>query len=215
MFGVLYYYTTTIHKIHINYTLLFVITNLYYQVSTNQSCMEDGQIQPTPISKEEYVRFKQWVQDVHGGTRGHLSSEIENALREYRQPDNTTDQLSRIEEDVATLKAQLAEGESDGGSTVVAADARAPRNSNKPHSNQPRQLKVEWFLSEYNFSRDGGNIYKRALEKQLKEAFGFDEGVIQEYIELFIAELDAKEHPDKSGMLVWGDSIEQVKNGEL
>jgi len=177
--------------------------------------MEDDQIQPTPISKEEYVRFKQWVQDVHGGTRGHLSSEVENALREYRQPDNTTDQLSRIEEDVATLKARLAEGESDGGSTVSVGGTRAPRNSNKPHSNQPRQLKVVWFLDEYGYDRDGGNTYKRAVEKQLKEAFGFDEGVIAEYIDLIIAELDAKEHPEKSGMIVWGDNIQRVKEGDL
>jgi len=176
--------------------------------------MKDDQIQPTPISKEEYVKFKQWVQDVHGGTRGHLSSEIENALREYRQPDSKVDQLSRIEDDLATVKAQLVEVESDGG-TLADASTHTREITNKPAGNQPRKKKVEWFLNEHGYTSDGGNVYKAGLKKQLKGAFGFDEGVIEEYIDLIISELDAKIHPDKQGMVVWGAHIEKVQEGEL
>jgi len=176
--------------------------------------MEDDTIQPTRISKDEYIRFKQWVRDVHGGTRGHLSTEVENALREYRQPDNKADQLSRIEDDLATLKAEVAEADTDGGS-LVSDDAPPRENEDPPAPNQPRKEKVEWFLDEYGYTRDGGNVYKAGLEKQLKETFGFNQGVIQEHIDLIIAELDAKKHPDKSGMLVWGNNIQKVREGKL
>jgi len=171
--------------------------------------MGDGeQVQPTTISKEEYIKFKQWVQDTHGTTRGHLSTEIENALREYRQPDNSYDALARIEDDVATIKAAVAHAESDGGTHLTAEDTR-PRentnnsgsNTNKPKPNAPRSKKVEFFVTKY-YSREGGRITVGSLKKLIKNEFGFQSGVIDEYVDLVVAELDAKRHPDKAGTFV-------------
>jgi hypothetical protein len=82
--------------------------------------------QPTPIDEDEYERFVQFVKDVHGGTRGHLRTEIENALREYRRDFyGSSDELARIEDDVAQIKAMQAEltsmlAEADGGTTAPA-----------------------------------------------------------------------------------------------
>jgi len=171
--------------------------------------MQGETIQPTPVSKEEYIKFKQWVQDVHGKTRGHLSTEIENALREYRQPDSTADQITRMEDDIATLKAYVIESESDGG-TCVEPDTPARTDSNKPAANQPRKEKINWFIDD-KYDRDGASIITGCLKDDLKEAFGFDEGVIDEYVDLFISEVDGRIHPNNEDMIVWGSRIDEIK----
>jgi len=77
--------------------------------------MGNEKTQPTLIDKDEYEKFKQFVADAHGHTHGHLKTEIENALREYRQSTGREKQLTRMENDIATMKKVLAEGDSDGG----------------------------------------------------------------------------------------------------
>lgn len=78
------------------------------------------------VDEELYERFKKAVEKKHGRTRGVLSHEVENALRNYVEADNPTDPLARIENDVATIKAQLSE--SDGGE--VATPPRPSSNGN-------------------------------------------------------------------------------------
>ena len=172
--------------------------------------MSDDKVQPTPISEEEYVRFKQFVQDTHGTVRGHLSTELENALREYRQPSNEQDAIHRIEDDVATIKAHLATPEADGGTAPSEPEVPARAKSDKPHSNAPRSEKVEWFLGEY-YDGDGGTIVVGVLKDQLKDEFGFTDGVIAEYVDMVLAELDAVTHPEYDGRFVYGEKIQQVR----
>jgi len=174
--------------------------------------MKNKQTQPTPISEEEYKRFKQWVQDVHGTTRGHLSTEIENALREYRQPDNNQDKLSRIEDDLASVKAMVAE--SEGVSETAAPTPETPNthahaDGGKPNPNAPRSVKVDYIISEY-YHRDGGSTTVDAIQTQIKEAFGFGDRTVEEYQELILDELGAEPHPATQGVYAWGDNLEQA-----
>jgi len=169
-------------------------------------------VQPTRVSEEEYKRFKQFVQDVHGTTRGHLSTEIENALREYRKPDNKQDKLTRIEDDMATVQAMLADAESDGGTATVSdnsANTHAHADS-KPEANAPRSEKVEWVISE-NYSRGDGSEVRSRIKGAVVDEFGFGDRTADEYVELIINELDAKCHPNNQDLFVWGDEIERVK----
>ena len=175
--------------------------------------MKGEKTQPTPISAEEYQRFKQWVQDTHGTTRGHLSTEIENALREYRQPSNDRDVLHRIESDVATIMAQVVDGEADGGTDLSAPEVPARAESEKPRPNAPRSEKVEWFIGD-RFDRDGGDVTIGALKSMLKSEFGFSEGVLEEYRDLIVAELDAKPHPEFEGRLCWGEKLADAKQAQ-
>jgi len=114
-----------------------------------------------------YKRFKEAVEKKHGRTRGVLSHEVENALRNYVEADNPTGQISRIENDVATVNARLARIEesvagADGGSTVpdpgtpstpaahthtedtVESDSD-PEPTSKPHAKAPKSDKLEWI----------------------------------------------------------------------
>jgi len=166
--------------------------------------------QPTPISEEEYTRFKQWVQDVHGTTRGHLSTEIENALREYRQPDDRPDTLTRIEDELTTIKAYVVDAESDGGVVVPTENTENTRThaEEKPSANSPRVEKIEWLVSQYP---DSGSTTPDEIEERVTKEFGFEERTANEYVQPVINTLKAKRHPNNPDVLVWGSEIEEAK----
>lgn len=171
--------------------------------------MKDDTIQPTRISKEEYIKFKQWVQDTHGTVRGHLATEIENALREYRQPNPDSGAIHRIENDIATMKAHIVEAESDGGTDIQTAETRT-RATDKPQHNAPREKKADYIISKY-YDPDGGSATVGVLKKHIQSEYNFKDGVIDEYVDMIVKKLDAKKHPEKAGMFVWGDALEHAK----
>jgi len=177
--------------------------------------MANDEIQPTRIDKEEYLRFKQWVQDVHGKTRGHLSTEIENALREYRQSDDAAEPLTRIEQDIATIKAQLADAEADGGVVASTPDHSSGATHThtpdvQPPANAPRSKKVEYLIDK-KYDRDGGSVAADQIKRDVKSMYGFDDRTAPKYIQLVIDALGAKRHPQNSKVVVWGHQIDALK----
>lgn len=70
------------------------------------------------VDRRTYEDFKQFVRDRHGTTRGVLGEELENAMRKHMSNERGDDQLTRIESDVASVKAMLAASEADGGELV-------------------------------------------------------------------------------------------------
>jgi len=178
--------------------------------------MDGETTQPTRISKDEYIKFKQFVQDVHGKTRGHLSTEIENALREYRQEDKAPDSITRIEDDIATIKAQLA-ADADGGSVATPptepdthAHAEDNDNTDKPPANSPRLEKLQWLIDEH-YNRDGGSTKPSQIQTKVKEAYGFEDRTAEKFIQPFVNDLDAKRHPNNPSVIVWGSEIDRIK----
>ena len=177
--------------------------------------MATDEIQPTRIDKAEYLAFKEWVQEVHGKTRGHLSTEIENALREYRQPNDTAEPLTRIEQDIATIKARLVDAEADGGVVATAAAPSCePTHTHtpdvQPAANAPRAKKVEYLIDQ-KYDRDGGSIRPDTIKKDVKELYGFDDRTSPKYIQPVIDALDAKRHPNNSDILVWGEVEDNLR----
>jgi hypothetical protein len=80
--------------------------------------MTDGdRQQPTPIDREEYQQFIEFVAEQHDGTRGHLREELENALRFYREAqhwkDDLEDRVDRLERRADALRLDTPEGEGD------------------------------------------------------------------------------------------------------
>lgn len=167
--------------------------------------------QPTPISEEEYKQFRAFVQDVHGQTRGHLRTEIENALREYRESYYGGDRLMRIEDDLATIKATLAEAESDGGSTIAASSEgeSAPARESKPKANQPRNKKVDYIIDEMGLDAEGGELHQNAIRRVVEREYNFSDDTIDEYVSTIISKLDAVPHPNRKDFYVWGEVEEE------
>ena len=183
--------------------------------------MAKERTQPTPIDKDEYEAFKNFVRDTHGSTRGHLSSEIERALREYRKRTNGAQQLQRIENDIATIKANLADVESDGGQAAYTpseqSDAHA-RRTTKPAANQPRSEKIDYLITEYldkNATDNGGVLIESQISEIVKSEYAFDDGILEDYVsavyERIEREYPVETHPVHGKFQVWGDRLEQAK----
>jgi len=185
--------------------------------------MEGETIQPTRIDKQEYEAFKRFVRDVHGKTRGHLSTEIENALREYRKGANGTDPLTRIEDDIATIKASLTEADggsvapptpSDGHTHAHADDTTTDSDVQaKPSANAPRQEKVR-YLIDLKYDRKGGSLLVDTIIEDVQSEFHFEERTAEKFIQPVINELGAKRHPNNRQMVVWGKIAEKFKESE-
>lgn len=173
--------------------------------------MGQDTIQPTPIDADEYEQFRSFVADVHGRVRGHLATELENALREYRESYYGGDRLKRIEDDIATIKANVADAEADGGTAPQAAsepNSTRPRDSRKPAANQPRGAKVDYLIDEFA-SGDSGTFHINALRSVIDEEYGFGDDTASEYIDLIIERLDAVEDPEIDSVYLFGDAIDE------
>lgn len=178
--------------------------------------MDGEEVQPTRISKDEYVAFKQWVQDVHGTTRGHLSTEIENALREYREDDGAPERLARIEEDVSQLKALVADAEGDGGTDVSGSQVRThAEDTSRPAPNAARESKVAYIAErvqeECAVSEDHGEVPPEAIRQVVVSEYSFGEETTDDYVDLVIEYFGGEPHPEHGNLIVWGDRLDEVR----
>lgn len=190
------------------------------------------QTQPTPIDSELYERLKRHTEKKHGQTRGVLREELETAIRNHVEADMPTDSLSRIENDVAHIKAQLAEAESDGGETIP-DPARTPSQAEStdrhrttdeasepavdpddpPHSRATRAIKAEWLVEcvcnneQIHREKDLGSV--------VDDTYAFDDGPREKLIDAAIERLDHVPHPGANvpeGVLfVTPDAAERIR----
>jgi len=183
--------------------------------------MGKKKIQPTAVDRQLYERFKNYVEDVHGHTRGHLKTEVENALRDYMQSDAGEKQLTRIEDDVATAVNMLStiqrQSDSDGGSTsptVSDGESARPRGLDKPRANQPRKDKLDYLLTKLlrdnPCDRQSGELPKSDFTEIIQTEYDFSEGTVEEYKSKLISRLDGKEHPQHGVTVAWGERYNDI-----
>lgn len=183
--------------------------------------MDGEEVQPTRISKDEYVRFKQYVQDTHGTTRGHLSTEIENALREYRKDDSAPERLARIEEDVSRLAALMAEAEGDGGTVPDESDVHTHTpthtTTEKPPANGPRNEKVE-YIAESLLDGNRTEVGPPHIRSEIQSEYSFGSRTVDKLVPSVIEELAGREgtvrHPKNDEIIGWGESAETFRSWE-
>lgn len=178
--------------------------------------MDGQEVQPTRISKDEYLAFKQWVQDVHGTTRGHLSTEIENALREYREDDGAPERLARIEEDVSQVKALLADVEGDGGTDVISPEVRTHAEGVvRPAPNAARESKIAYLAREvqdkFGVSESDGELRPDDIRRLVVSEYNFEDETVDEYVDLLIEWFDAVPHPGHGNTVVWGERVTEAR----
>lgn len=190
------------------------------------------------VDEDVYERFREHVREEHGVVRGNMGRELEAAMRAYMDASHGNDQLTRIENDIATLKARLADAEStaqaDGGETVAAppapssgrahthtpndtqtdADTHADTDEDrselpKPDSKASRQAKVEWLVEE-RIGRDTGSAPPQHFIDRVKDEWGFERRTAKKYLQPIIDALDAKRHPEHD-LLVWGERLAKVR----
>jgi hypothetical protein len=172
------------------------------------------------VDTDVWQRFRQDVMDRHGSVRGALGIELENALINYIQAEQADDQLTRIEDDVATVVSMLAEKEKselDGGSetpTVSEDESARPRNLDKPRANQPRKDKLDYLLTkllrENPCDRQSGELPKDDFTEIIKTEYDFSEDTVEEYKSKLIDRLDAEEHPRHGVTVAWGERYSDI-----
>lgn len=173
------------------------------------------------LDSHTWERFREFVKQQNGGIRGNLRREVEAALRNHMDAARGPNELERIENDVATIKAMLAEGEADGGVSTPsptpseAEDTRTPE-TRKPKANQPRAKKIDYLVSKvYGFSsgldESGGEISPKDIRNIIQREYGFQNQTEDKYLELIRERIDAEPHPMHGQTLVWGDRIEKER----
>ena len=182
-------------------------------------------IQPgAKVDKETYKRFKQFVEDTHGRVRGSLADELEIAMKQRMDDANGPDRLARIENDIATLKAQLADAESDGGEATPTPNGNGythARDDAKPAANQPRAVKYEYLIGEL-FDGKGvgspseGEVAPRTIRKVVTDNYDVDAAIVDEWVEgiqkRLGSDFDAEPHPDHGKTLVWGERLAELQD---
>jgi len=172
------------------------------------------------VDTDVWQRFRQDVMDRHGSVRGALGIELENALINYIQAEQADDQLTRIEDDVATVVSMLAErekSESDGGldtRTVSDGESARPRDLDKPRANQPRKDKLDYLLTkllrENPCDRQSGELPKSDFTEIIQTEYDFSESTVEEYQSKLISRLDGKEHPQHGVTVAWGQRYDDI-----
>jgi len=172
-------------------------------------CMGE-RIQPGGrVDEELYKQFKTFVRNQHGTVRGNLGRELEKAMSERMETAKSPDTLTRIENDVATIKAVIAESDADGGEdlpTPSESESAPAHEMSKPASNQPRGKKIEWLIHKMGLTNDSGSIHPNALRNTIESEYGFTEERVNEYVDAIVSKLNAVQIDDE--LYYWGDSIE-------
>ena len=172
------------------------------------------------VDKDVWQRFRQDVMDRHGSVRGALGIELENALINYIQAEQANDQLTRIEDDVATVVSMLAEKEksdSDGGSdtpTGSEGESTRARDLDKPRANQTRKDKLDYLLTKLlrdnPCDRQSGELPKSDSTEIIQTEYDFSESTVEEYQSKLIDRLDGKEHPQHGVTVAWGERYNDI-----
>lgn len=182
------------------------------------------------MDEQVYEDFRDFVERHHGQVRGALGEELEKAMKERMNGVDRTDQITRIENDLATVKAMIAEGEADGGA-VAAPPAPDPSDDSthahadqddvvdapmeKPAANQPREKKARWIAQDVRDRIGNTQAFgKPAIRKIIDDAYGFDDRVADPLLETVIDVLGAEicpvadlEQADPD-TIAWGETLD-------
>lgn len=167
------------------------------------------------VDKATYERFVNYVENKYGSRKGHLGKELERAMEDRMAADNG-DQLVRIENDVATIKAMLADAEADGGvappTRSDGQDTPAP-DSGKPPANATRDKKIDYLIDQFfnRFNRETGECTPDDIREVVQREYAFKEQTLDDYVEAIAMRIGAEEHPRHGVTYVWGDRIEEEK----
>jgi len=168
------------------------------------------------VDKELYERFVQWAKQKSGRERGVAGRELEKAMRDRMNADNGPDELARIENDVAHIKAMLAEGTDGGEASPTLSDdvSTRARRTDKPAANQPRHEKIEYLITcltdKAGVSRESGEVPKKLLRNVITDEYNFDSNIVDEYVDGMLNELDAKQHPEIDTTFAWGERYDEI-----
>lgn len=193
---------------------------------THEGNTNDGgeQVQPGGrVSKATYDRFREFVRRQHGSVRGNLGTELEKAMEDRMDAANNGDPIARIENDVATIKAMLAEGDqpidADGGEaapTRSEPEYTHTRGDGKPPANAPTGKKLAYLADQLTGSSGRIDLIPEdKLRNIVKSEYGFKSNTAKRYVDRLIERFNLVEHPSADAdVLVSTDRRRELLDGE-
>jgi len=164
-------------------------------------------VQPgTEVDAALWEQFREDVKRRRGGTRGHIRTELENALRGYIHGGDATP--ADIDARLQRIEAAVGAAPTDGGASSDAEHTHTPQT--KPGEKSSRAKKVAYLIDQ-KYDRDGGSVKPETIEKDVKDVYGFGDRTAPKYVQPVIDALDAKRHPNNDNLLVWGEMEDRLK----
>ena len=136
------------------------------------------------VRKSLWQEFRNDVIERKGGIRGHLKTEVENALTSYIDASaggDNNDRLTRIESELKTIRTQLEE-----------------RDKNKKGSDvsQTTEKRVEKIAKKIDEENDGSpKVHEKVVELAIRENAGGSDPTLRRYKKLLKQDGHLYDHP--------------------
>lgn len=162
-------------------------------------------VQPgVEIDKAVWEEFRENIKQRQGGVRGHLRSELENAIRLYiGQGDLAA--LEKMDRRMARMEQELGIAHADGGAETLNAPehTHAPAEQGveeKPPANSSTDKKVAYLAQcvrdRHNVESEKDSMLPRSVLVELvKEEYGFRPDTAKRYVERLVDHFGLREHP--------------------
>jgi len=176
------------------------------------------------VDEELWRKFRQDVKERHGGVRGALGHEVENAIRQYlaenHDPD-MADRLRRIETVVMRMQDHMDMTPADGGTDLRSAETHTRAPDEKPDHHAPRDKKVAYLVAQLRDDMNGipDELPKAQLREIVKEEYGFRSDTAKGYVDELRESLGLVGHPRVDHLLVTPERrteiVEEYTDAEL
>lgn len=149
--------------------------------------MTNETVQPgTRIDKSVWEEFRQDVIERRGSVRGHLASEVENALQEYinaSEGGDTHDRLTTIEQELRDVRTLLEEQD---------------ENKKRSSLSQTTESRLASIRDTIHDETDGSpKVHEKVVEFAIREHAGGSEPTIRRYKELLQNDNELFPHPSE------------------
>jgi len=174
------------------------------------------------IDPELWRRFREDIEARKGAVRGHLKTELENAIRMYLNDDPRPDG-KEIDARLTRIESHLGVAESDGGVDTIDAPEHTHAPTERPAPQASTEKKVRWLAecvldTVAPTAREFNEIPVNKIKDVVKDEYGFRSDTAERYVERLITHFDLVDHLDVDGLLVTEDrrtELEEQKREQI
>jgi len=172
------------------------------------------------IDADVWEQFRAEVRERHGVVRGHLKTELENALRQYSGDTGPTG--VDIERRLARIEAQVGVEATDGGTDTSEPPecTHTPEQSleapdDRPHPQAATKQKVKW-LADCVLDAEGvaqtelSMTHEDTIREVIQTEYDFKAETAADYVEKVTEALGLVEHPFKDVLYVTEQKAEEL-----
>lgn len=163
------------------------------------------------VDAEVWQRYREWVENKHGKTRGVLGDEVENALRQ-QIGEEITPGIARLEKRLARIETEVGATAADGGADTFeeGEHTHAPSRldtTDKPPANSATEKKVAYLAEcvldeEVPHERELDMVPEEVLVETVKDEYGFRSDTAKRYVGELIDYFELVDHPCNDALLV-------------